>query len=40
MGKLVIVVERRPRIAGNIYMKSIGAINVHKYSAHLENIIL
>ena len=34
-GKSVLVVDKRPNIAGNIYTKNIEGINVHKYGAHI-----
>lgn len=34
-GKTVLVVDKRPNIAGNIYTKKIEGINVHKYGAHI-----
>ena len=34
-GKSVLVVERRPHIAGNIYTERTEGINVHKYGAHI-----
>ena len=34
-GKSVLVVEKRPNIAGNIYTENIEGINVHKYGAHI-----
>lgn len=34
-GKKVLVLERRPHIAGNIYTEEIEGINVHKYGAHI-----
>ncbi len=34
-GKKVMVVERRPHIAGNVYTEKIHGINVHKYGAHI-----
>ena len=34
-GKKVLVVEKRPHIAGNIYTKNIEGIQVHKYGAHI-----
>ena len=34
-GKKVLVVEKRPNIAGNIYTERIEGINVHKYGAHI-----
>lgn len=34
-GKSVLVVDKRPHIAGNIYTENIVGINVHKYGAHI-----
>lgn len=34
-GKSVLVVDKRPNIAGNIYTENIESINVHKYGAHI-----
>ena len=34
-GKAVLVVDKRPNIAGNIYTENIEGINVHKYGAHI-----
>lgn len=34
-GKTVLVLERRPHIAGNIYTEAIEGINIHKYGAHI-----
>lgn len=34
-GKTVLVVEKRPHIAGNIYTEKNVGINVHKYGAHI-----
>ena len=34
-GKRVLVVDRRPNIAGNVYTEQIEEINVHKYGAHI-----
>lgn len=34
-GKSVLVVDKRPNIAGNIYTEKIEGINVHKYGAHI-----
>lgn len=34
-GKKVLVIDRRPHIAGNIYTEEIEGINVHKYGAHI-----
>ena len=35
MGKSVLVIDKRPNIAGNIYTENIEGINVHKYGAHI-----
>ena len=34
-GKKVLVIDRRPHIAGNIYTEKCEGINVHKYGAHI-----
>ena len=34
-GKSVLVVDKRPHIAGNVYTEAIEGINVHKYGAHI-----
>lgn len=34
-GKSVLVIDKRPNIAGNIYTEEIEGINVHKYGAHI-----
>ena len=34
-GKSVLVVDKRPNIAGDIYTENIEGINVHKYGAHI-----
>lgn len=34
-GKTVMVIDKRPTIAGNIYTENIEGINVHKYGAHI-----
>lgn len=34
-GKKVLVIDKRPNIAGNIYTENIEGINVHKYGAHI-----
>lgn len=39
-GKTVLVVDKRPNIAGNIYTENIESINVHKYGAHIFNKII
>jgi len=35
LGKSVLVIDKRPNIAGNIYTEEIASINVHKYGAHI-----
>ena len=34
-GKKVLVIDKRPQIAGNIYTEEVEGINVHKYGAHI-----
>ncbi len=34
-GKTVLVLDKRPHIAGNVYTEEIEGINVHKYGAHI-----
>jgi len=34
-GKKVLVIDKRPHIAGNIYTEEIEGINVHRYGAHI-----
>ena len=34
-GKSVLVIEKRPNIAGNVYTEELEGINVHKYGAHI-----
>jgi len=34
-GKKVLVVDKRPHIAGNVYTEEIEGINVHQYGAHI-----
>ena len=34
-GKKVLVVDRRPQIAGNVYTENVEGIQVHKYGAHI-----
>ena len=34
-GKKVLVIDRRPHIAGNVYTERIEGIDVHKYGAHI-----
>ena len=35
MGKTVLVIDKRPNVAGNVYTKPIEGINVHIYGAHI-----
>ena len=34
-GKSVLVIDKRPNIAGNVYTEDIEKIHVHKYGAHI-----
>ena len=34
-GKKVLVIDRRPNIAGNVYTEDIEGIHIHKYGAHI-----
>ena len=34
-GKSVMVVEKRPHVAGNCYTENVEGIDVHKYGAHI-----
>lgn len=34
-GKKVLVIDKRPNVAGNVYTENIEGINVHKYGAHI-----
>lgn len=34
-GKTVLVIDKRPHIAGNVYTENIDGVNVHKYGAHI-----
>ena len=34
-GKSVLVIDKRPNVAGNVYTEEIEGINVHQYGAHL-----
>ena len=34
-GKSVLVIDKRPNIAGNIFTEKVEGINVHKYGAHI-----
>lgn len=35
MGKKVLVVDKRPTIAGNVYTEKVDGIHVHRYGAHI-----
>lgn len=35
VGKKILVIDKRPNIAGNVYTEKIEGINVHKYGAHI-----
>ena len=38
-GKKVLVIDKRPNVAGNIYTETVEGIHVHKYGAHtLRNL--
>ena len=34
-GKSVLVIDKRPNIAGNVYTEAVEGIQVHKYGAHI-----
>ena len=34
-GKKVLVIDKRPKVAGNIYTEKVEGIHVHKYGAHI-----
>ena len=34
-GKKVLVIDKRPHIAGNVYTEKVEGINVHRYGAHI-----
>ena len=34
-GKTVLVIDKRPHIAGNVYTERVEGINVHRYGAHI-----
>lgn len=34
-GKLVLVIDKRPHIAGNVYTEAMAGIQVHRYGAHI-----
>lgn len=34
-GKKVLVIDKRPQIAGNVYCEKVEGINVHRYGAHI-----
>lgn len=35
MGKICLVIDKRPHVGGNVYCENIEGINVHKYGAHI-----
>ena len=35
VGKSVLVIDKRPNIAGNVYTEKVEGINFHKYGAHI-----
>ena len=35
VGKMVLVIEKRPHFGGNVYCENLEGINVHKYGAHI-----
>ena len=35
VGKKVLVIDKRPNVAGNVYTEKVEGINVHKYGAHI-----
>ena len=39
-GKSVLVIDKRPNIAGNVFTEKIEGINVHKYGAHIFHTII
>ena len=39
-GKSVLVIDKRPNIAGNVFTEKIEGINVHKYGAHIFILII
>ena len=34
-GKTVLVIDKRPNVAGNVYTEKVEGINFHKYGAHI-----
>ena len=34
-GRRVLVIDRRPHVAGNAYTEKVGGIHVHRYGAHI-----
>lgn len=34
-GKTVLVIDKRPNIAGNVYTQDVEGIHVHQYGAHI-----
>ena len=39
-GKKVLVIDKRPHIAGNIYTKKVEGIDVHEYGAHIFHTMI
>ena len=39
-GKSVLVIDKRPNIAGNVYTEDMEKIHVHKYGAHIFHTII
>ena len=37
-GKKVLVIDKRPNIAGNVYTEKVEGINFHKYGAHISHM--
>lgn len=35
MGKICLVIDKRPQLGGNVFCESLEGINVHKYGAHI-----
>ena len=39
-GKKVLVIDKRPNVAGNIYTEKVEGIHVHKYGAHIFHTMI
>ena len=39
-GKSVLVIDKRPNIAGNVFTEDVEGIHVHKYGAHIILLVL